>query len=96
MVAAAMPVVMNNNRTIVSILAIGINRHFQYPRYFVSAPFGPDGVKAMTRGFFELAAAQKPRPQSVAIVAADAEFAKSSADGARANAEEQGLQDRRR
>ena len=91
MVAAAMPVIMQSNKMTIALLAIGINRHFQYPRYFTTAPVGPDGVKAMTRGFFELAAAQKPRPQTVAIVAADAEFAKTSADGARANVEELGF-----
>jgi branched-chain amino acid transport system substrate-binding protein len=91
MVAAAMPVIMQSNKMTIALLAIGINRHFQYPRYFTTAPIGPEGVRAMTRGFFELAAAQKPRPQTVAIVAADAEFAKTSADGARANVEELGF-----
>ena len=49
-------------------------------------PLGPDGVKAFSKGFFDLAAAQKPKPQTVAILAADAEFARTSADGARENA----------
>ena len=39
-------------------------------------PVGPEGVKAFSKGFFELAAAQQPKPQTVAILAADAEFAK--------------------
>jgi branched-chain amino acid transport system substrate-binding protein len=91
MVAAAMPVIMQNNKMTIALLAIGINRHFQYPRYFTMVPVGPEGVKALTQGFFELAAAQTPRPQTVAIVAADAEFAKTSADGARANVEALGF-----
>ena len=49
-------------------------------------PVGPEGVKAFSRGFFELAAAQQPKPQTVAMLSADAEFAKTSADGARENA----------
>ena len=44
---------------------------------------GPDGVNAFSKGFFEIAAAQNPKPQTVAILAADAEFARSAADGAR-------------
>jgi branched-chain amino acid transport system substrate-binding protein len=52
---------------------------------------GPEGVKAFSRGFFELAAAQKPKPQTVAIVAADAEFSKTSADGAKENATANGF-----
>ena len=86
MVAAAMPVIMQHNMTTISILAIDVNRHFHYARYFDMIPVGPEGTNAFSRGFFVLAAAQKPKPQTVAIVAADAEFSKTSADGARENA----------
>jgi branched-chain amino acid transport system substrate-binding protein len=91
MAAAAMPVVMQHNMTTISILAIDVNRHFHYSRYFDMIPVGPEGTKAFSRGFFQLAAAQKPKPQTVAIVAADAEFSKTSADGARENAKADGF-----
>src|SRR5262249_55492533 len=42
-------------------------------------------------GFFALATQQQPKPQTVAIVAADAEFAKTVADGARSNAKAAGF-----
>jgi branched-chain amino acid transport system substrate-binding protein len=86
MAAAAVPVIMERNLTTISILAIGVNRHFHYSRYFDMISVGPEGIKAFSRGYFALAAAQKPKPQTVAIVAADAEFSKTSADGARENA----------
>jgi branched-chain amino acid transport system substrate-binding protein len=54
-------------------------------------PIGPEGVRAFSRGFFELAAAQAPKPQTVAFLAADAEFARTAADGARENAKAVGL-----
>ena len=54
-------------------------------------PVGPKGPSAFSDGFFELAAAQTPRPRTVAIVAADAEFAKTAADGARDNAKATGF-----
>ena len=91
MAAAAMPVIMQHNMTTISILAVDVNRHFHYSRYFDMIPVGPEGTKAFSRGFFALAAAQKPKPQTVAIVAADAEFSKTSADGARENAKEDGF-----
>jgi branched-chain amino acid transport system substrate-binding protein len=47
---------------------------------------------AFSRGFFELAAAQNPKPKTVAIVAADAEFARTSSDGARENAKKGGFE----
>jgi len=91
MAAPAVPVIMEHNMMTISILAIGVNRHFNYSRYFDMIPVGPEGTKAFSRGFFELAAAQKPKPQTVAILAADAEFSKTSADGARENAVAHGL-----
>jgi branched-chain amino acid transport system substrate-binding protein len=91
MAAPAVPVIMEHNMTTISILAIGVNRHFHYSRYFDMVSVGPEGVKAFSRGFFELAAAQQPKPQTVALVAADAEFSKTSADGARQNATDNGF-----
>jgi branched-chain amino acid transport system substrate-binding protein len=91
MAASAMPVIMANGKTTISILAIGINRHFSYAKYFSMVPVGPEGVKAFSRGFFELAAAQTPKPQTVALIAADAEFARTASDGARENAEALGF-----
>jgi branched-chain amino acid transport system substrate-binding protein len=91
MAAAAVPVIMQHNMTTISILAVDVNRHFHYSRYFDMIPVGPEGTRAFSKGFFALAAAQKPKPQSAAIVAADAEFSKTSADGARENANADGF-----
>src|ERR1700734_3059246 len=84
MVAPAMPVIIAHKKMTISILGLGVNRQFNYPRYFSTVPLGPEGPPAYSRGFFALAMAQTPKPQTVAIVAADAEFARTSADGARA------------
>ena len=92
MAVAAMPAIIQNNKTTVTMLAIGVNSHFNYSRYFSMVPVGPEGVKAFSRGFFELAAEQKPKPQTVAILAADAEFAKTASDGARENAKASGFE----
>jgi branched-chain amino acid transport system substrate-binding protein len=73
------------------MLAIGVNSHFSYNRYFSMVPVGPEGVKAFSYGFFDLAAAQKPKPKTVALLAADAEFAKTASDGARENAKAAGF-----
>ena len=91
MAAPAIPVIMQNNKTTITMLAIGVNRHFNYDRYFSMVPVGPDGVKAFSRGFFELAAAQQPKPKTVAMIAADAEFARTAADGAKENAKALGF-----
>jgi len=54
-------------------------------------PTGPDSRKALTQGFFEVAKSINPRPETVAILAADAEFSRNAADGARTNAQAAGL-----
>jgi branched-chain amino acid transport system substrate-binding protein len=91
MAAAAMPVIVDSGKVTVSILTVDVNRHFHYPKYFSMMPLGPGGVKAFSDGFFELAAQQTPKPQTVAILSADAEFARTSADGARENAAAKGF-----
>ena len=73
------------------MLAIGVNRHFDYDRYFSMVPVSSEGVASFSKGFFELAAAQSPKPVTVAMVAADAEFARTAADGAKENAKKLGF-----
>ena len=89
--APAMPTIIQNNKMTISFTAIGINRHFNYSKYFSMVPVGPDGVDAFSIGFFEVAAAQKPKPQTVAFLAADAEFARVAIDGAREQAKKRGF-----
>ena len=90
-VAPAMPTIIENKRMTISFTAIGINDKFHYPKYFSMVSTGPEGVNAFSIGFFELAAAQKPKPETVAILAADAEFAQSAAHGAREEIKKQGF-----
>ena len=91
MAAAAMPVIVENKRLTISMMAVSINRHFNYPKYFSMLSTGPDGVRAFTKGFFDLAGQQNPKPQTVAMLSGDAEFARTSADGARENATADGF-----
>src|SRR5271167_409674 len=90
MVAPAIPVLMQHKKTTIGILANAANSRFHYDQYFSMLPTGPEPQKAFAYGFFELAAAATPRPKTVAIVAADAEFAQNAADGARQSIKEIG------
>lgn len=91
MLAPAMPVVMQKNKLFIGILGLAVNTEFNYPNYFAMIPSGPDPKRAFARGFFEVALAQNPKPATVAIVAADAEFARNASDGARDIAKQDGL-----
>ncbi len=91
MLAPAMPIMMQRGKLFIGLLGLGVNSEFNYPKYFVMIPSGPDPKPAFTKGFFDLAMAQNPKPTKVAIVAADQEFAVNASDGARTNAKAAGL-----
>lgn len=85
-VLPAMPLIMERLRFFVGLMGLGVNNVLAYPNYFAMIPTGPDPNAALTEGFFELAAHQKPRPATVALVSADAEFSRNPILGAKANA----------
>jgi branched-chain amino acid transport system substrate-binding protein len=87
MIAPAMPIVIQRKKTFIGLLGLAVNSEFNYPNYFAMIPSGPDAKPAFTKGFFDVAMAQNPKPQTVAIVAADQEFSRNAADGARENAQ---------
>jgi branched-chain amino acid transport system substrate-binding protein len=91
MLAPAMPVVMQRNKVFIGLLGLGVNVAFNYPRYFVMIPSGPDPKPAFTKPFIDAALQQNPKPTTIAIVAADAEFAVNAADGTRETAKKVGL-----
>jgi branched-chain amino acid transport system substrate-binding protein len=90
-IAPAMPVVMQKNKVFIAVLGLAVNTEFNYPKYFAMIPAGPDPKPAFTKGFFDVAMQQDPKPRTVAIVAADAEFSVNASDGARDNAKAAGL-----
>jgi branched-chain amino acid transport system substrate-binding protein len=92
LLAPAMPVVIAHKMTFLGLFGLDVNKEFHYPKYFSMVPTGgPDPGASFSKGFFDVAAAQNPKPKTVAIVAADAEFARNGADGARKNAKAAGL-----
>jgi len=91
LVVPAMPVAISHNRLFFGLFALAANDKFHYPKYFSMLPFGPDPVKVFAEGYFDLAAAQTPKPKTVAIVATDAEFQHKAAESARVHAKRTGI-----
>src|SRR5690606_7755619 len=89
MIAPAMPVVMQKGKTIIGLFGLAVNSEFNYPKYFAMIPTGQTTKPSFTEGFFEVAA--KNKIQTVALVAADAEFANNACDGARTNAKKHNM-----
>ncbi len=91
LIAPAMPIMMQRNLTFIALFGLAVNDKFNYDRYFQILPAGPEPVTDWSRGFFELAKAQKPTPKTIALVGADAEFAQNAIRGARTHAKNYGL-----
>jgi len=87
----AMPLIMERQRFFVGLMGLRVNNALAYPNYFAVIPTGPDPNAALTEGFFALAAQQRPRPATVALVSANAEFSRNPILGAKANAEKYGI-----
>jgi branched-chain amino acid transport system substrate-binding protein len=90
-IAAAMPIMIERKKLFLSLFGTGINDEFKYDKYFSMIPNGPDPKPTFTKHMFELAMKQQPKPQTVALAAADAEFGRNACDGARGNAKAAGL-----
>jgi branched-chain amino acid transport system substrate-binding protein len=90
-IAAAMPVAIQRKKLFISLFGTGINETFNYPKYFSMIPNGPTPKPAFTRGFFKVAEVQTPRPQTIALAYADAEFGQNACEGARENAKTSGF-----
>jgi branched-chain amino acid transport system substrate-binding protein len=84
--AAAMPVIVQRKKVFQILFGLDVNSQFKYDRFFAMIPTGPNTKPSFTEGFFEVAAKQSPKPQSVALAYADAEFGQNACEGARENA----------
>ena len=83
LIAPLLPMAMERKLVLMGMFGLANNEKYQYPNYFQIQPAGPDPQTSTAIGFFELAAKQNPKPQTVAIVGADAEYPQNALVGAR-------------
>ncbi len=91
LIAPAMPIVMERKLVFPALFGLANNETLNYPGYFQIMPAGPRPAVDWTSGFFEVAAKQTPRPQTVALVGADAEYPHNALAGARENVKRLGF-----
>jgi branched-chain amino acid transport system substrate-binding protein len=91
LIAPAMPIVMERKLVFPALFGLGNNEKFHYPSYFQIMPAGENPAVSWSRGFFEIAIKQNPKPQTVALVGADAEYPHNALAGARENVKKLGL-----
>lgn len=90
-IVPAMPLVIERKLAYMALFGTGVNDDFKYDRYFQILPNGPESKRSLSSGFFDVAMSLIPKPTTVAIVGADAEFSQNVLTGARANIGEVGL-----
>ncbi|MDE2229280.1 MAG: amino acid ABC transporter substrate-binding protein [Alphaproteobacteria bacterium] len=90
-IAPAMPIVMQHNMVFMALFGTAVNAKFNYDKYFQILPNGKDTAIGPSYGFFQVAMTLKPKPKTVALVAADAEYAQNVIGGARRVVKKLGL-----
>jgi len=90
-IAPAMPIMMQRNMCFMGLFGLNVNSKFNYDRYFQIMPSGPDPAIGWTQGYFDVAMALNPKPQTVALVGADAEYPALALAGAREQVKKTGL-----
>lgn len=91
MIVPAILTVQQHNYLTIGLFGVAANREMHYGRYFSMLPAGPHPMLSFSEGFFAVAMQIEPRPKTIAISGADAEFSKVSTAGARINAQKAGL-----
>ena len=90
-IAPAMPIVMQHNMVFMALFGTGVNDNFNYDRYFQILPNGRETRLGPSKGFLETAMTMEPKPKTIALVGADAEYAQTALAGARETVQKLGL-----
>jgi branched-chain amino acid transport system substrate-binding protein len=91
LIAPAMPLVVERKLVFPALFGLANNEKFKHPGYFQIMPAGPRPALDWTATFFEVAVKQTPKPHTVAIVGADAEYPHNAMAGAREHIKRLGL-----
>jgi branched-chain amino acid transport system substrate-binding protein len=91
LVAPAMPLIMQRGLAYMTLFGLDVNSRFNYDRYFAIMPAGPQPALGWTVGYFDALEMMNPRPKTIAIVGADAEYPHAALDAARQHAKRLGL-----
>jgi branched-chain amino acid transport system substrate-binding protein len=91
LIAPAMPIVMERKLAFPALFGLANNEKHNYPGYFQIMPAGPRPAIDWTNTFLEVAARQTPKPQTIAIVGADAEYPHNAIAGMKENVKKHGL-----
>lgn len=90
LIAPAMPIAIEREMVFMGLFGMNNNEKWEYEKYFQILPAGPDPAVGFSQYWFE--AVEKFNPKTIAVIAADAEFAQNLKKGAVENAKKMGLE----
>lgn len=90
LIAPAMPVVIDRDIVFMGLFGMNNNGKWKYDKYFQILPAGPSPAVGFSGNWFETIKTFKPK--TIALLAADAEFARNLKEGAVENAKAMGLE----
>ncbi len=88
--APAMPIAIEREMVLMGLFAMDINTKWEYEKYFSILPAGPKPAEGFSQYWFDTV--KQYNPKTIAVIAADAEFAQNLKKGAVANAKAAGLE----
>jgi branched-chain amino acid transport system substrate-binding protein len=91
-IVPAMPIVIQKNMVFMALFGTGVNDKFHYDKYFQILPNGKETRFGPSLGFLETAMTMVPKPKTIALAGADAEYAQTVLAGAREKVKEFGLE----
>jgi len=91
LIAPAMPIVMERKLVFPALFGLANNEKLNYRGYFQIMPAGPRPALDWTATYLEVATRQTPKPQTIAIVGADAEYPHNALAAMRENVKQFGL-----
>jgi branched-chain amino acid transport system substrate-binding protein len=91
LIAPAMPIVMERKLVFPALFGLANNEKYNYRGYFQIMPAGPRPALDWTATYLEVASRQTPKPQTLALVGADAEYPHNALAGMRENAKRLGF-----
>lgn len=90
LIAPAMPIAIDRDVVFMGLFGMDNNHKWKYEKYFQILPAGPQPAIGFSSNWFK--AIKQFKPKTIALVAADAEFARNLKEGAVANAKAMGLE----
>ncbi|TDI57104.1 MAG: branched-chain amino acid ABC transporter substrate-binding protein [Alphaproteobacteria bacterium] len=90
LIAPAMPIAIDRDVVFMGLFGMNNNGKWKYDKYFQILPAGPNPAVGFSSNWFKAIA--KFKPKTIALVAADAEFARNLKEGALENAKAMGLE----